>query len=147
MGCSAAGQFPGQDKASATPGLAALYGVCSPAQPSGCSPPPGTRCLSPSTGPGHGPQSLTSRNHCSASYRHVQVIWGRRAVPQESGWLICRTLGQNEPGEVQGVGSSLQPRKDEAEQRWALMRPDHGAHRRSDQYWLMLCREVVLTAV
>lgn len=39
MGCSAAGQFPGQDKAPATPGPAALYGGCSPAQPSGCSPP------------------------------------------------------------------------------------------------------------
>lgn len=88
--------------------------------------PPGTRCLSPSTGPGHGPQSLTSRNHCSASYRHVQVIWGRQAVPPESGWLICRTLGQNEPGEVQGVGSSLQPHKEVAEQRWALMRSDLG---------------------
>lgn len=69
-----------------------------------------------STGPGHGPQGPTSRNHYSASYRHVQDIWGWPTVPLESGWLVWTTLGQKEPRAVQGLGSSLPPCTEAAEQ-------------------------------
>lgn len=44
---------------------------------------------------------------------------GKWSCPSESCWLIWNNLGQNKPRAVQGSGSSLQPRKEAAEQCWA----------------------------
>lgn len=49
-------------------------------------------------------------------------VWGWWSCPAEVGLADLENLGQNEPREVQGLGSSLQPRQSHAGGR---MRPEH----------------------
>lgn len=62
-------------------GCSLLGPLTSPAQPSpaAASPHRGPDASRHTTGPGRGSQKLTSRNHFSASYRHIQDIWGWRS--------------------------------------------------------------------
>ena len=111
LGCSAAGRAPGLAQRTR---VHSRTGLLASSQ---------TGCLGRSAGPGHVPKgSFPGTTSGAVGYRTSRDVWGWWSCPAGVGLADLENLGQNEPREVQGLGSSLQPRQSHAGGR---VRPEH----------------------